>query len=49
MNKIKILYFTALVYFKSFFYIIPGSWDSSVGIATGYGLDNQEGREFESW
>jgi hypothetical protein len=25
------------------------SRDSSVGIATGYGLDNQEGREFESW
>jgi hypothetical protein len=22
--------------------------DSSVGIATGYGLDDQEGREFES-
>jgi hypothetical protein len=25
-----------------------GSRDSSVGIATGYGLDDQEGREFES-
>jgi cystathionine beta-lyase family protein involved in aluminum resistance len=25
------------------------SRDSSVGIATGYGLDDQEGREFESW
>jgi hypothetical protein len=24
------------------------SRDSSVGIATGYGLDDQEGREFES-
>jgi hypothetical protein len=24
------------------------SRDSSVGIATGYGLDEQEGREFES-
>jgi hypothetical protein len=25
-----------------------GSRDSSVGIATGYGLDDQEGREFDS-
>jgi hypothetical protein len=25
-----------------------GSRDSSVGIATGYGLEDQEGREFES-
>jgi hypothetical protein len=27
---------------------IFGSPDSSVGIAAGYGLDDQEGREFES-
>jgi hypothetical protein len=26
-----------------------GSRDSSVGIATGYGLDDQGEREFESW
>jgi hypothetical protein len=26
-----------------------GSRDSSVGIATDYGLDDQEGCEFKSW
>jgi hypothetical protein len=31
-----------------FVYITSGSRDSSVGIATGYGLDDQEGRDFES-
>jgi hypothetical protein len=28
---------------------LHGSRDSSVGIATGYGLDDQGGGEFESW
>jgi hypothetical protein len=28
--------------------VISGSQDSSVGIETGYGLDDQGGREFES-
>jgi hypothetical protein len=35
----------------TFFYFLPintESRDSSVGMATGYGLDDQEGREFES-
>jgi hypothetical protein len=30
------------------YYDFVWSRDSSVGIATGYGLDDQEGREFES-
>jgi hypothetical protein len=28
--------------------LVAVSWDSSVGIATGYGLDAQGEREFES-
>jgi hypothetical protein len=34
-----------IIYYATYHH---GSRDSSVGIATGYGLDDQGGREFES-
>jgi hypothetical protein len=34
--------------YLSIVYMKVGSRDSSVGIATDYGLDDQRGREFES-
>jgi hypothetical protein len=44
----RMLYFNILLQFLLQFILLRRSRDSSVGIATGYGLDDQGEREFES-
>jgi hypothetical protein len=48
MILILILHLTVSCIFLNTTYILEKSRDSLVGIATGYGLDDQGGQEFES-